>query len=172
MRKRNHLLTLTERFPPSEKCQCDICLSFCNRPGWWSVEQAYLAFKAGYAEKMMLEISPEHTFGVLSPSFKGCEGNFAYQEFAKNKCTFLSKNLCELYGSEFVPLECQFCHHTRLGFGPQCHTALEKDWKTEAGQKLVEQWARSFYKWEIYKKIVGIDDKNSLSSIPIHRPHM
>jgi hypothetical protein len=39
-------------------------------------------------------------------------------------------------------LECRFCHHERRGLGPKCHADLEKDWKTPAGQTLVDQWLR------------------------------
>jgi hypothetical protein len=48
---------------------------------------------------MMLEMSPELTFGVLSPAYKGNEGNLALQFFAGQGCTFLKNNLCELYGT-------------------------------------------------------------------------
>jgi hypothetical protein len=41
---------------------------------------------------MMLEISPELNFSVLSPVFKGCEGNSALQKFLNNWCTFLENN--------------------------------------------------------------------------------
>ena len=112
--------------------------------------------KAGYSNRMMLEISPERTFGVLSPAFNNCEGSFSYQCFSKNKCTFLVENLCDLQKNGFVPLECQFCHHTRLGLGQKCHSALEKDWKTKAGQFLVEEWAKEFHLWGTFQKIVGI----------------
>jgi len=36
------------------------------RSGWWTVDEASKAIDAGYAEKMMLEISPELNFGVLN----------------------------------------------------------------------------------------------------------
>ena len=64
--------TLLEKYPASEPCTCDVCLSYCIRPGWWTVEQATAAFDAGYGDRMMREIAPEFTFGVLSPAFKGC----------------------------------------------------------------------------------------------------
>jgi hypothetical protein len=132
--------TLPEKFPPSEPCTCEVCLSYCTRPGWWTVEQATHALDAGYGERMMLEIAPELTFGVLSPAFKGCEKSLATNRFAKNRCNFLKDERCELYGTGYQPLECRFCHHERRGLGPKCHTALEKDWKTPAGQALVEKW--------------------------------
>ena len=131
---------LEKRFPPSQPCSCEICLSYCRRPGWWSVGQAARAVQAGYADRMMLEISPERTFGVLSPSFKGNEGNLALQFFAGQGCTFLKEGLCELFGTGLQPLECRFCHHSRVGLGPQCHAALEKDWNSPAGQGLILRW--------------------------------
>ena len=63
-------INLAKRFPPSKPCSCDICLGYCQRPGWWTVEEAAKAIEAGYADRMMLEMSPELTFGVLSPAFK------------------------------------------------------------------------------------------------------
>jgi len=91
---------------------------------------------------MMLEISPELSFGVLSPAFKGCESSFALNQFAKRGCNFRTDEGCELYGTGHQPLECRFCHHDRQGQGPKCHAALEQDWQTAAGKKLVEKWIR------------------------------
>jgi hypothetical protein len=134
--------SLAEKYPPSEPCTCRTCLGYCARPGWWTVEEAARALDAGYASRMMLEIAPELTFGVLSPAFRGCEGSIATNLFAKNGCTFLKENLCELYGTGLQPLECRFCHHARPGHGRLCHADLEKEWKSPAGQGLVEKWIR------------------------------
>lgn len=134
--------TLLEKYPPSDPCTCDVCLNYCMRPGWWTVEQAAAAIDAGYGHRMMLEMAPEFTFGVLSPAFKGCEKYFALNEYARNGCTFLEENRCELFGSGHQPLECRFCHHERPGLGSQCHADLEKDWTTPAGKALVNKWFR------------------------------
>ena len=141
-RKASFRKTLAEKYPPSESCTCDICLAYCARPGWWTVEEATRALEAGYGDRMMLEIAPELTFGVLSPAFKGREKSFATNEFAKNGCCFLRNDRCELYGTGHQPLECRFCHHERRGLGPRCHADLEKNWKTAAGQVLIEKWIR------------------------------
>jgi hypothetical protein len=133
-------LSLYEKYPPSEPCSCNACVNYCKRPGWWSVDEARIAIHNGLANRMMLEISPELTFGVLSPAFKGNEGNYAFQIFANSGCTFLKNNLCELFGTEFQPLECRFCHHNRKGEGIKCHLELEKIWKTPTGEELVRQW--------------------------------
>lgn len=132
--------TLLDRYPPSESCSCDICVGYCKRPGWWTVEEAAAAVEAGYATRMMLEISPEHDFGVLSPAFKGNESNYALQEFSDQGCTFLKEGLCELYSSGLVPLECRFCHHTRPGEGVKCHADIEKEWNSEQGKRLIVKW--------------------------------
>jgi hypothetical protein len=133
---------LSEEYPPSEPCSCEICLGYCARPGWWTVKEATRALEAGYGNRMMLEIAPELTFGVLSPAFKGCEKSFATNQLAKNGCNFLKNDRCELFGTGHQPLECRFCHHGRRGLGPKCHAALEKDWNTPAGQVLVEKWIK------------------------------
>jgi len=133
-------INLAKRFPPSKPCSCDICLGYCQRPGWWTVEEAAKAIEAGYADRMMLEMSPELTFGVLSPAFKGNEGKIAMQVFARQGCTFLKDDLCELFGTGLQPLECRYCHHTRVGLGKKCHSAIEKDWFSKEGQKLVIRW--------------------------------
>jgi hypothetical protein len=112
------------------------------RPGWWTVKEAERAINAGFANRMMLEVSPELNFGVVSPAFKGCEGNIANKIYANNGCNFLNNNLCELHGTGFQPLECRFCHHARMGLGKQCHADIERDWNTPAGQKLVSLWCR------------------------------
>jgi len=141
-RKGQNKKTLPEKYPPSEPCACEICLGYCARPGWWTVEEATRALEANYEDRMMLEVAPELTFGVLSPAFKGCEKNFATNQFAKDGCNFLKDDRCELYGTGHQPLECRFCHHERRGLGPKCHADLEKDWKTPAGQALVEKWIK------------------------------
>lgn len=135
-----HRKTLLEKYPASDPCECEVCLNYCVRPGWWTVEQAAAAIDAGYGHRMMLEMSPEFTFGVLSPAFKGCEKYFALHAYARNGCTFLKDKRCELFGTGHQPLECRFCHHERQGLGTQCHADLEKDWNTPAGQALVNKW--------------------------------
>ena len=141
--------TFIKKYPPSEPCTCEVCLAYCARPGWWTVEEAARALDAGYGNRMMLEVAPELTFGVLSPAFKGCEEFYATNEFARNKCTFLKDFRCELYGTDHQPLECRFCHHERRGLGLKCHADIEKDWKTPVGQALVEKWI----------KHVGLEDR-------------
>ncbi len=141
-------LNLSRRFPPSGACACDVCRGFCTRPGWWAVSEARLALSRGYARRMMLEISPDRAFGVLSPAFAGCEGAVASNRFADRGCTFLRDDRCALFGSGLQPLECRFCHHERLGQGPACHAALEADWRTSAGRVLVARWCRLTRVWD------------------------
>jgi hypothetical protein len=129
-----------DRFPASNPCSCDICINFCKRPGWWLVSEARSAISQGYAKRMMLELSPDHSFGVLSPAFKGNEGYFALQEYSNSYCTFLKNNRCTIFGKPFQPLECRFCHHDRIGSGKQCHYAIEKDWNTSKGKRLLKDW--------------------------------
>ena len=97
---------------------------------------------------MMLEMSPDRTFGVLAPAFKGCEVEFALDQHAHRGCTFLDDNRCELHGTGFQPLECRFCHHDRPGQGPQCHTDIEKEWTTPQGRALVVRWSKMTGFWE------------------------
>ena len=110
--------------------------------------EAAQAMDAGYAHRMMLEISPGFTFGVLSPAFKGCEGGVAVNIHAHRGCNFLVNNSCELYNTGFMPLECRFCHHDRVGRGQQCHADIEKDWNTADGQRLVIKWGNRVRLWE------------------------
>jgi hypothetical protein len=140
---------LKEKYPPSDPCSCDICLAYCLRPGWWTVAEAARAIKDGYEKRMMLEVSPEQTFGVLSPAFKGCEEFFALNEYSHNGCTFLENGLCQLHGTGLLPLECAFCHHTRIGFGQECHADIEREWNTPNGQELVILWMKSTGLWKI-----------------------
>ena len=121
-------MDLLERFPPSEPCTCETCLAFCVCLGWWAVDEALQALDGGLCGRMMLEVAPDRTFGVLSPAFRGCEGLIATNKYALNGCTFLENKNCCLHGSVLLPLECRFCHHTRQGQGVLCHEALEKDW--------------------------------------------
>jgi hypothetical protein len=149
-------INLAKKYPPSKPCSCEICLNFCQRPGWWTVEQATRVVDTGYANRMMLEISPEFTFGVLSPAFKGNEGSIAMQNFARQGCTFLRDNLCELFGTGLQPLECRFCHHTRRGLGGKCHSDLEKDWYSQKGQKLIIRWNEITRAFERQGLIIGV----------------
>ena len=137
------LSELPRRLIPSPPCACEVCRSYCKRPGWWTVAEAGRAIEAGYATRMMLEMSPDLTFGVLSPAFRGCEKKFAYNEYASKGCTFLVDEKCELHGTGHQPLECRYCHHERLGMGPRCHADIEKDWNTPAGRALVVKWSKA-----------------------------
>ncbi len=141
---RKRKLPLEEKYPPSEPCSCEICSAYCTRPGWWTVDQAARAIEAGYGSRMMLEMSPDLTFGVLSPAFRGCERYFALQEFAASGCNFHVNGLCELHGTGFSPLECLFCHHDRQGLGVKCHADIENDWHTPKGQALVKKWMTTY----------------------------
>lgn len=140
--------TLAKKYPPSEPCSCDICVNYCKRPGWWTVNEALLAIEAGFANRMMLEISPEGNIGVLSPAFKGNECYYALNEFSHFGCTFLQNGLCELFGTGLQPLECRFCHHTRFGLGIKCHNDIEKDWNTLEGKKLIVKWGNLIGFWK------------------------
>lgn len=106
---------------------------------------------AGFGNRMMLEIAPEFTFGVLSPAFRGCEGDFALQEYSGSGCNFLHEGLCELHGTGHMPLECRFCHHTRGGQGLVCHGEIAGDWRTKEGQELVRKWASEYGLYEKYQ---------------------
>src|SRR5512140_1885754 len=133
--------SLAGKYPPSAPCACALCVSYCRRPGWWTVEEAARAMDAGYADRMMLEMSPERSYGVLAPSFQGCELRFAAQEYSGKGCTFFKNELCELHGSGLMPLECRFCHHDRPGLGPRCHADIGRDWNTAAGRALIVRWS-------------------------------
>lgn len=141
-------ITLLEKYPPSESCSCKICTAYCKRPGWWTIEEAKKAIEAGYANRMMLEVSNEHDFGVLSPAFKGNEGGFALQLFSNRGCTFFHDGLCEIYLTGLIPLECRFCHHQRKGQGIRCHLEIEKEWKTEQAKRLIVKWGNLTGFWQ------------------------
>ena len=142
-RKRwHHAQTLTARFPASEPCTCPVCVGYCLRPGWWTVDQAADAIRAGYAGRMMLEMSPERSYGVLSPAFKGCELDFARQVFADRGCTFLQAERCELFGSGLEPLECLHCHHASPQAGHRCHAEIGRTWNSTSGRDLIVEWSQ------------------------------
>ena len=140
--------SLKQKYPSSPPCSCEVCLAYCARPGWWTVEEANRAIEAGMARRMMLEMAPDCSFGVLSPAFLGCEVAFAQDRYAECGCTFLKEQRCELYGSGLQPLECRYCHHSRLGQGLACHQAIERDWHTTAGQHLVVRWSKLTGFWD------------------------
>lgn len=138
---------LREKYPPSEPCSCDICRSYCQRPGWWTPDEAGKVLLAGYANRIMLEVSPEKDFAVLSPAFKGNEGSIALELFSGNGCTFLNDGLCELFGTGLQPLECRFCHHSRKGEGLACHLDIEQEWKSPQGKRIVVRWGNITGLW-------------------------
>lgn len=133
--------SLALRFPPSDPCSCETCRSYCERPGWWTVEEAARALEAGLGPRMTLEWYPGHGVGVLAPAVSGLEGWIAVAVPAGRSCTFLADGLCALHGTGLVPLECRFCHHDRPGRGRECHAALAEDWRTPAGRRLTELWS-------------------------------
>ena len=140
--------SLAAKYPPSEPCACEICLGYCRRPGWWTVEEAGRAMDAGYSTRMMLEMAPDNTFGVLSPAFKGNEMDFARKLFESAACTFLKGGLCELHGTGFQPLECRHVHHSAPESGRRCHADVERDWNTRAGRELVVRWSKVTGFWD------------------------
>jgi hypothetical protein len=139
---------LRDRYPPSPPCSCDICVSYCQRPGWWTVEQAAAAIEAGHARRMMLEMAPDRSFGVLAPAFRGNEVEFALEQHASRGCTFLEANRCELYDTGHQPLECRYCHHDRPGMGSSCHDDIGRTWDSPEGRSLVVRWAKLTGFWE------------------------
>lgn len=136
---------LKKKYRPSEPCTCNTCKSYCIRPGWWTVEEAKRIIAAGKADRMMLEISPERDFGVLTPAYKGNKSNYTLQFFAGNGYTFLQNGLCELFGTDLQPLECRYCHHSRKGLGIECHWDIEKDWRSRKGKELVAKWGKMVF---------------------------
>jgi hypothetical protein len=132
---------LRDKYPDSQPCGCEICVGYCKRPGWWTLEEAAAAVEAGFGPRMMLEMSPDRSFGVLAAAIKGREGKFAAGLGSSRGCTFLKDDLCELHGTGFQPLECRACHHDRPGMGPRCHADIETQWNTAAGRALVVKWS-------------------------------
>jgi hypothetical protein len=155
MAKKKQKKSLREKYPPSRPCSCEICVAYCKRPGWWTVEEAKNALAAGYGSRMMLEMCHDSSFGVLSPAFKGCEQAFATNLFASNGCNFLTNNRCELFGTGYEPLECRYCHHDRRGLGAACHAAIEADWNTAEGRGLLVQWSKQTDFWNRLKAHTG-----------------
>lgn len=145
--------SLLERYPASEACGCPVCLDYCKRPGWWTVDQAGAALEAGYGHRMMLEMSAGNAFGVLAPAFKGCEGAFASQRFADRGCTFLKNDGCELHATGLQPLECSFCHHDRPGMGAHCHADIARNWNTSTGRKLIVRWSNLTDFWSRLREV-------------------
>ncbi len=146
--------SLAEKYPPSTPCACETCVRFCLRPGWWTVEEANRALGAGYGNRMMLEMAPDRSFGVLSPAFRGCERDFSRDIYAPRGCTFLRNGRCELHGTGFQPLECRFCHHDRPGRGERCHADIRREWNSPPGKALVVLWSSLTGFWE--RRGVGI----------------
>ncbi|HET6846017.1 MAG TPA: hypothetical protein VFH29_04240 [Anaerolineales bacterium] len=148
--------SLIDKYPQSPSCACDVCVSYCQRPGWWTVDEASAALEAGYGTRMMLEMAPMNAFGVLSPAFKGNEVDFAVAEFSGRGCTFLSGGRCELYETGHEPLECRYCHHDRLGQGTRCHEDIGKQWNSPAGRALIVEWSNRTGFWQKHR--VGSGD--------------
>jgi hypothetical protein len=120
------------------------------------VDEAARAVNAGYGNRMMLELAPDRSFGVLSPAFSGCEQFFAVQEYAARGCNFYKNERCDLHGTGLQPLECRVCHHDAPGRGPACHAAIEQDWNTAAGRALVAGWCRLTGVWD-FLDAYGLD---------------
>lgn len=47
MNRKQKTILLVNKYLPSEPCSCNICRSYCIRPGWWTVEEASKAIEAG-----------------------------------------------------------------------------------------------------------------------------
>lgn len=46
-------MKLKEKHQPSQPCSCDICKSYCLRPGWWTVEETEKAIENGLSSRIM-----------------------------------------------------------------------------------------------------------------------
>ena len=103
----------------------------------------------------MLEMSPDVSFGVLAPAFRGNEGRFSLALYAREGCTFLRNDRCELFDTGHQPLECRFCHHDRQGLGETCHHALEEDWNTPEGKDLVVHWSNQVGLLNRHRQVMG-----------------
>lgn len=147
---------LPTKYPDSPACSCNICLRYCTRPGWWTVDEASRALEAGYGQRMMLEMSPDRAFGVLAPAYKGCETEFSTRPPSDPACTFLVDTRCQLHDTGYQPLECRVCHHDRPGMGPRCHADIEKEWNTSAGRALVVEWSN---RTDFWRRMTGARQK-------------
>ena len=128
--------SLVEKYPPSAQCSCAICISYCRRPGWWTVEEAAAARQAGDGDSMVLEVGPGNAFRFLSPPFSGNEVVFTAKEVAGQDYTFLENERCQLYVTSHQPLECPFCHHDRPGQGTSGYRDVGKQWSSPAERAL------------------------------------
>lgn len=135
-------MNLIDKYPDSESCSCEICISYCMQPGLWTVDEAEKAINAGLGDRMMLEIMTDLKFGILSPAYKKNESEFSQQIHSLNGCTFFKDNKCEIHNTENLPLECRFSHHSRHGQGNQCHEDIMSEWKTTEGQELIKKWIK------------------------------
>lgn len=139
---------ISRKYLDSPACTCDVCVSFCRRPGWWTVEEAARAMDAGYGTRMMLEMGPANAFAVLSPAFKGAEQDFATNIHAHHGCTFLVDKRCQLHGTGLQPLECRCSCHDRPGMGERCHADLGRQWNSPSGRALVVRWSNQTEFWQ------------------------
>jgi len=129
-----------DRFPPSPACSCHQCRAFCSRPCWPLIEEASEAIVAGLASCLMVAFSPDLSYGILSPAFRGNESHHALQVFASAGCTFLNQSGCKIFDTHYRPLECRYCHHDRMGLGLSCHLSIAKNWNISKGKRTVHHW--------------------------------
>ncbi len=142
--------TMLQLLPPSAACCYEVHKN-AHRTGWWAVEEAKKAIEAGLSPRMMLEVSPDLSYGVLSPAYRSCEGNVSLSSCRKNGCTFCADGLCRLYNTGLQPLECRFGHHPSADIASNCHQTIERDWRTSKGQALVQAWTNEVGLWVRYK---------------------
>ena len=124
MRKRKRYLSLQEIFPHLKNVSA---VSAFLSAIVLACKSGSIGNESGLSNQMMLEISPELTFGVLS---------------------LLSKavRVCSLY-SVFQKINVRSLSMTNANF---IHVIL---YLTKAGQSLVEQWAKAFLLWDAFQKI-------------------
>jgi len=133
--------SLPERYPPSEPAPAT-CAWPTGAAGWWTVEQADRALDA--------RVRPAHDAGdgagddvrVLSPAFRGCEGGFAENRYARPGVQLPGRQPLPAAWHRPPTARVPVLSHTRPGMGPKCHADIERDWHTPLGRALISEWGR------------------------------
>lgn len=137
-------------YPYSEyECNCNVCVSFCyHRPCWGTVEEMKKIIDAGYGNKLMQDYwsseGEKEDILIIVPAVKGFEQTCA-PFFPTGKCAFLNNdNLCILHDKKLKPIEGRITYHVKQ-LKDNFHEELIKEWDTEEGRKLVDDWKKEYF---------------------------
>lgn len=141
--------TLLKREPPA--CACEQCRNMCRIPCWGTPADIRRIIDAGYGDRLSIDCySKDPAVYFLLPAVKGYEGKVTprNQTGHGQGCTFWTADkLCSLHDAGLKPTEGRMAHHHPVfKHGDWLQPWIGKQWDTDEGRALVNEWGANYAK--------------------------